>query len=629
MSASIRTGGGFGTAQIILALSIGVLVVFVAFPVILIFYTAFQDNNGNFNLVDMVSVLKQRETYQALLNSVIIASGTTIGSTVVGTFFAWLVTRTDLPYKRFMKGMFLVPFMLPSFIGALAWKMLLSPRAGYINRFFMDTFGFDGPIFNIYSYLGIVLVEIMYLFPFVFIQVCGALERMDPTLEESARISGAGLGTITRKITIPLVLPSILSGALLIMLYSMAHFGTVAVLGMENGIFNIPTLIYERIHQSAGSFDSIRTGTVLASILVVSAAVIIWTQNKILGKGRYQIIAGKSFRPMELKLRGLRIPLLVICVAYIGFTIVLPTAVIFLVGGLPTYGLPFTWENLSLANYKFILFEHKLTRDAIFNSVTLGLSAALITMFAGVMISYVIVKMKVRGKGILEFLGMLPFSVPGSVIALGVILAWSGKLFSIDSLYLAAAAALIVLFAAASFRRKKLWESKGLLAAAGIVTAFVLARLYGLLEVEMGIFSFRGPNLYNTVWIILVAYIARYMAFSLKANSAALEQVHDSLVEAARACGATMWQALKDIVLPLVRPGMLAAFFLIFLPSLRELTVSIMLYAPTTRTIGVAIYTLNEDGETVTSAALAGIALILIITGQTLINRFTAKHVKR
>lgn len=567
MSSAIKKVDHFGTAQLLLGLSVGILVVFVAFPVFLIFFNAFWNSETNtFNLIDVVNVLKEPSTYQALLNSVIIAAGTTTGCTIVGTFFAWLVTRTDLPWKRFMKGMFLIPFMLPSFIGALAWKMLLSPRAGYINRFFMDTFNLDDPLFNIYSYAGIIMVEIMYLFPFVFIQVCGALERMDPTLEESARISGAGLFTITRKITIPLVLPSILSGALLIMLYSMAHFGTVAVLGIENGIYNIPTLIYEKIHQSAGSFESIRTGTVLSTVLVFTAAFIIWLQNKVLAKGRFQIIAGKSFRPMELKLRGLRIPMMIFCILYIGFTIGLPTVVIFLVGGLPTYGLPFTWENLSLENYKFILFEHQLTKDAIFNSLTLGLSSALITMFAGVIISYVIVKMKVRGKGILEFLGMLPFSVPGSVIALGVILAWSGKF---------------------------------------------------------------GVNLYNTIWIILVAYIARYMAFSLKANSAALEQVHDSLVEAARACGATMWQALKDIVLPLVRPGMLAAFFLIFLPSLRELTVSILLYAPTTRTIGVAIYTLNEDGETVVSAALAGVTLILLVTGQTLINRFTARHSKR
>ncbi|WP_273079071.1 ABC transporter permease [Selenomonas felix] len=551
----------FGMAQVILFLAIAILVIVVAFPVLLILFNAFWVD-GSFNFSSALDILKEPETYQALLNSLIIASCTTVGSTIVGTFFAWLVTRTDLPHKTFMKGMFLVPFMLPSFIGALAWKMLLSPNAGFINQFFIDHFGFSAPIFNIYTYYGISGVEIMYLFPFVFIQVCGALERMDPTLEESARISGAGLFTITRKITIPLVLPSILSGALLIMLYSMAHFGTVAVLGIENGIYNIPTLIYERIHQSGGSFDAIRTGTVLATVLVVTAAFIIWLQRRILGSGHYQIIGGKSFRPMELKLRGLRYPLLIFCLAYIAFTILLPTAVIFLVGSLKTYGLSFALSNLSLDNYKFILFDYKVTRDAIFNSVTLGFTAAVITMFAGVMISYVIVKMKVRGKGILEFLGMLPFSVPGSVIALGVILAWSGQF---------------------------------------------------------------GINLYNTVWIILVAYIARYMAFSLKANSAALEQVHDSLVEASRACGATMWQSLRDVVLPLVRPGMFAAFFLIFLPSLRELTVSIMLYAPTTRTIGVAIYTLNEDGETVMSAALAGIALIIIIIGQTIINHFTKK----
>ncbi len=558
----MNTKSSFGVAQVILFLSIAILVIVVAFPVLLILFNAFWVED-HFNFSGAIEILKEPETFKALMNSLIIAGMSTIGSTIVGTFFAWLVTRTDMPHKRFMKSMFLVPFMLPSFIGAMAWKMLLSPNAGFINRFFMDNLGFDGPIFNLYSYYGISAVEVMYLFPFVFIQVCGALERMDPTLEESARISGAGLFTITRKITIPLVLPSILSGALLIMLYSMAHFGTVAVLGIENGIYNIPVLIYERIHQSGGSFESIRTGTVLATVLVISAACIIWAQRKILGSGHYQIIGGKSFRPMELKLRGLKYPLMFFCFAYIAFTIVLPTVVIFLVGGLSTYGLSFTPENLSLDNFKFILFEYDVTRDAIFNSVTLGLTAAIITMFAGVMISYVIVKMDVKGKGILEFLGMLPFSVPGSVIALGVILAWSGQF---------------------------------------------------------------GVNLYNTVWIILVAYIARYMAFSLKANSAALEQVHDSLVEASRACGATMWQSLKDIVLPLVKPGMFAAFFLIFLPSLRELTVSIMLYAPTTRTIGVAIYTLNEDGETVISCALAAIALIIIIVGQTVINHFTKKE---
>ena len=566
LNTGVKKRRSFGAAEVLLWVSVAILVIVVVVPVALIFFNAFWVD-GSFNIKDTLKILREPDTYEALINSLIIASGVTVMSTIVGTFFAWLVTRTDLPYKGFMKVLFLVPFMLPSFIGALAWKILLS-RAGYINNALRDVYeflGVDWPVFNIYSYTGIMAIETMYLFPFVFIQVSGALERMDPTLEESARISGASLFTITRKITIPLVMPSILSGALLIMLYSMAHFGTVAVLGIEAGIFNIPTLIYERIHQSAGNFASIRAGTVLATVLVFTAALIMWVQNRILSKGRYQIIGGKSFRPVEVKLRGLRVPLFVFCISYIAFTIALPTATIFLVGGLKTYGLPITWENLSLTNYYDVLFRTRQTQDAIWNSITLGLSAALITMFAGVIISYVIVKMKVRGKGILEFLGMLPFSVPGSVIALGVILAWSGKF---------------------------------------------------------------GINLYNTVWIILVAYIARYMAFSLKANSAALEQVHDSLIEAARACGAGMGQTLKDIVLPLVRPGMIAAFFLIFLPALRELTVSVMLYGTNTRTIGVEIYVLNEDGRTVESAALAGIALLIIVTGQTLIKRLTGVSAK-
>jgi iron(III) transport system permease protein len=554
----------WGAAEIVLFLSILILVVVVAIPVLLIFWNSFFVE-GTFNARDVVKILSQPDTYEALQNSVVIAAGVTLFSTIIGVFFAWLVSRTDLPLKETMKLLFIVPFMLPSFIGALAWKMLLSPRAGYINKFFMDLLGTEEPIFNIYGFLGIIAVETMYLFPFVFIQVCGALERMDPTLEESARISGAGLFTITRKITIPLIMPSILAGALLVALYSLAHFGVPAILGTEVGIYNIPTKIYEKIHQSAGSFQAIRTGTVLASILVIAAGIILYLQSLVLKSGRFQIIAGKSMRPMVLKLRGLRTPLLILSIAYIAVTVLLPTVTIFLAGFLKTYGLSFSAENMTWNNFTHILFKWKLTRDAIWNSLYLSLSAAFVTMLAGVMISYVIVKMKVRGKWLLEFLGVLPFSVPGTVIALGVILMWSGKF---------------------------------------------------------------GINLYNTAGIIFVAYIARYMAFSLKSNSAALEQVHDSLVEAARACGSTHWQAMKDIVLPLVRPGMVAAFFLIFLPALRELTTSVLLYGPTTRTIGVAIYTLNEDGETVYAAALSSIALLIIICGQLLIKRVTRSNLE-
>ena len=547
----------WGAAELVLFFSILILVVFVAVPVLLILWNAFSVD-GKLNLADLVKVLSEKDTYKALLNSVYIATGVTFFSTVIGVCFAWLIARTDLPLKNLMKVLFLIPFMLPSFIGALAWKMLLSPRGGYINVWFMNLFGLENPIFNIYGMSGIIAVETMYLFPCVFLQVSGALERMDPTLEEAARISGAGLPAITRKITLPLVTPSIVAGALLVALYSLAHFGVPSILGTEVGIYNIPTKIYEQIYQSGGSFNAIRVGTILSTILIVSAAVILWCQNLVLKKGRYQIIAGKSMRPMVLKLRGFKYPLLVLSILYILITVVLPTVTIFLVGGLKTYGLPMILKNLTWDNFKYILFSWQLTRDAIWNSIYISLGAATVTMLAGTMISYAIVKLKVRGKFILEFLGLLPFSLPGTVIALGVILMWSGKF---------------------------------------------------------------GINLYNTAGIIFVAYIARYMAFSIKSSSAALEQVSDSLEEASRACGATRWESLRHIVLPLIKPGMVSTFFLIFLPALRELTTSVLLYGPTTRTIGVAIYTLNEDGETVYAAALAAIALIIILFGELLIRR--------
>jgi iron(III) transport system permease protein len=551
----------FGAAELVLILSIIVLVVVVAIPILLIFWNAFTTADGKFNIKDVIWILSKPETYQALLNSVTIALGVTMLSTILGVFFAWLVTRTDLPFKGAMKLLFIVPFMLPSFIGAMAWKILLSPRGGYINVFFKNLLGIDKPLFNIYGMAGIIIVETMYLFPFVFLQVSGALERMDPTLEESAQISGIDLFTITRKITFPLITPSIIAGALLVALYSLSHFGVPAILGTEVGIYNIPTLIYQKIYASAGSFEAIRTGTVLASILVISAAIIMYLQNLVLKKGRYQIIAGKSMRPMLLKLRGFKIPLLIFSILYIAVTVLLPTVTVFLVGALKTYGLPLKLKHMTLENFKYILFSWKMTKDAIKNSVVLSLGAAFVTMLVGTMISYVIVKMKVKGKFILEFLGMLPFSVPGTVIALGVILTWSGRF---------------------------------------------------------------GVNLYNTAGIIFVAYIARYMAFALKSTSAALEQVHDSLEEASRSCGATHWQALKHIVLPLIKPGMVAAFFLIFLPALRELTTSVLLYGPTTRTIGVAIYALNEDGETVYAMALASIALVIIVLGEILIRKITS-----
>ncbi|MBR0248833.1 MAG: iron ABC transporter permease, partial [Synergistaceae bacterium] len=180
-----------------------------------------------------------------------------------------------------------------------------------------------------------------------------------------------------------------------------------------------------------------------------------------------------------------------------------------------------------------------------------SVTAGVVCMFLGVMIAYVINRIKPRGKNVLEILSILPYSIPGTVLAIGVILSWSGAIFKI--------------------------------------------------------------TLYNTVWIILVAYMARYLSFSMKSASASLQQVNSSLEEASRACGATHTESLRDITLPLIKPAMVSGFFLIFLPAMRELTTSILLYGPYSRTLGVQIFALRDAGMIPQAAALASVAIVLII----------------
>lgn len=534
------------------------LFVIVVIPVFMIIYNAFFFD-GNFDLALFKSVLIDKENISAMTNTVIIAFAVTIFGTIVGLFYAWLLGRSDIPCKGLMRALFVIPYMFPPFFGAMAWDMLLSARGGYVNEWIMSTFHLSLAPVDINSLGGIIFVEVSYYFPFVFMQVVSALERMDPTLEESARIAGARQGTVIRRITIPLVTPAISAGALLILISSLAHFGVPSILGFSKNIYTLPTMIYAFISRSGGSFEGIRQGAALSILLVVVVAIALVLQKVILSHGSYDIIKGKSMRPTLIKLRGAKYPLLLLSILTLVLIVVVPLVMIFLEAMVKAYGLPLIPENFTFDNYASILTS-QTTLDSIKNSMALSISAGIICMFLGVMIAYVITKIKPKGKEVLEVLSVLPYSIPGTVLAIGVILSWSGTL---------------------------------------------------------------GISLYNTLWIILVAYMARYLSFSMKSASASLQQVHPSLEEAARACGASHTQSLKDITLPLIRPAMVSGFFLIFLPAMRELTTSVLLYGPYTRTLGVQIYSLRDAGMIPQASALASIAIAIIIVCNAIVTWIT------
>lgn len=550
-------GKKFGLDKILTILCFVILFIVVIIPIFMIIYNAFFDQ-GKFDFALFTKVLVHKDNIGAMWNTIVIAFWVTVFGTIVGLFFAWLLGRSDIPMKGLMRGLFTIPYMFPPFFGAMAWDLMLSGRGGYVNTWLMQIFNLDKAPININSIWGIIFVEVSYYFPFVFMQVVSALERMDPTLEESARIAGAKQGYVIRKITLPLVLPAISSGALLILISSLAHFGVPQILGFSQNIFTLPSRIYDLINRS-GTFQGIREAAALSILLVVVVSIALVLQKAVLRSGSYDIIKGKSMRPTLIKLRGAKYPLLAFSILSLVAIVLVPLVMIFLVGLLKAYGLPLVLKNFSFRNYSLLL-KNPDVGTSIYNSLILSVVAGIVCMFLGVMIAYVINKIRPKGKEVLEIVSVLPYSIPGTVLAIGVILAWSGSL---------------------------------------------------------------GISLYNTLWIILVAYLARYLSFSMKSASASLRQVHSSLEEASRSCGASHMDSLKDITLPLIRPAMVSGFFLIFLPAMRELTTSILLYGPYTRTLGVQIFALRESGSIPQASALAAVAIILIIIIDTVVKRIT------
>ena len=348
------------------------LLIIVVIPIfMIIFNTFFSNNNGNwsFELTMFIRQMTDQKNLEAMFNTVSIALFATLFGTIMGVFYAWLLGRSDIPAKGLMRALFNIPYMFPPFLGAMAWDMLLNSRSGYLNRFLMSTFHLTKMPFEINSVWGIIFVEVSYFFPFVFMQVVSSLERMDPTLEECARIAGASQGTVIKKITLPLMKPAISAGALLILTSSLAHFGVPSILGYAKRIYTLPTRIYAIIYNAGGDFQGIREGAALSVMLVIVVSAALILQNVILSSGSYDIIKGKSMRPTLIKLRQAKIPLLIVSIFTLIIIVVVPLVMIVLMSFLKAYGLPIELGNFTFEQYEKVLFRGGGTIDSIKNSL--------------------------------------------------------------------------------------------------------------------------------------------------------------------------------------------------------------------------------------------------------------------
>lgn len=534
----------FACALFILAL--------VVYPLWQVFYRSFL-HQGVLSLQNYHKVFTYPTYYRALFNSIWISLTAAIFCMGLGTLLAFLVVRTDLPYKRALRTLIVLPYAMPSFFSAIAWIQLLGPQ-GYLTRFILNLVGWETAPWNIYSPAGIVFVLTVHYFVLVFITVAGALERMDPSLEEAARASGANTFRIIKEVTLPLMLPAILAGGLLAFIGSIANFGIPALLGMRARFFVLTTSIYYAL-----AIPDFALATALSGMLVMVALIFLTFQLRLQkGESKYTVIGGKSVHPAELRLRSRKTAIFLCTTGFVFLISIVPILSMFLTALLRYWGAPLVPTSFTFEHFAYILNLEAASR-AIFNSFFLAALAATVTMFVGTIISYMHVKAKIRGSRMLDVLATIPYAVPHTVIAIAVILAWS-----------------------------------------------------------------RPPvSLYGTLWIILAAYLAIYIPFAVRTTNSTLQQIHDSLEEAARVSGARLLRRLRDVILPLSRPGMIAGWILVFMPALRELTISILLYAHGTETIGVLVFNLQDGGYREIAAALATIVIVLLIAGNMLIRKLT------
>jgi iron(III) transport system permease protein len=490
-----------------------------------------------------VRAVSNRLYLQALLNSLVLGGWVGLLSIAIGVPLAWAVARTNLPAKSFVRLTASLAYISPPFLIAIAYVNLFSPNAGLINSFLRDVLGTPALTFNVFSMAGLVLVTVPHTFPFVYLLAVSALGAVDASLEESAQILGAGKLRTAFSITGPLVAPSILSGALVAFVNAIALFGSQAIVGLPARLFTLPTRIY-------ALFDfppQYGLASALSLILVAITVAALYLQRAYLARRSYVTLAGKGVRPQLIDLGRWRWPLLGFCAVVFLVAILLPYGALVAVSVSKSWGLAF-WQNLTLANFRFVLLEYDVTRRAIFNSLVLAVLSASLAALLGALIGWIDLRTRLPGRRFLDYVSLVPLGLPGIVMAVALIQFW----------------------------------------------------------LKMPV------PLYGTLAILLLAYTARYIPLGVRAANSALRQVDPSLEESARILGASWGTTWLEVTLPLIRPGLMAGWILVFVPAIQELSASILLFSSNSITLAVAVYNLYENGyiEPVAALALVNVAII-------------------
>ena len=512
---------------------------------------------GSFSLESFKRVYTYDLNWTALINTLVISGLTTLFGVILAFPLAFLVGRTDMYGKKFFRTLFVTTYMVPPYVGAMAWLRLLNPNAGVLNKFLMQIFNLPKAPFNIYTVGGIVWVLTCFYYPYAFITISRAMEKMDPSLEEASKISGASPLKTLMTITIPMMTPSIIAAGLLVFVASASAFGIPSIIGAPGQIYTVTTRIIDFVH--IGSDEGLNDAMVLAVFLMVIANIVLYITTFVIGKRQYITMSGKSTRPNIVELGKWRMPITIIISIFSFFVVILPFVTVALTSFTVNMGKPISLSNMSMSAWNKV-FSRASILSSTKNSIIAGLAAAFFGIMISCIMAYLLQRTNVKGKRIPDFLITLGSGTPSVTIALALIISMSGK-FKI--------------------------------------------------------------NIYNTLTIMIIAYMIKYMLMGMRTVVSAMSQVHPSLEEAAQISGANWLRMLKDVTLPLIGASIVAGFFLIFMPSFYELTMSTLLYSSNTKTIGYELYIYQTYHSQQVASALATAILLFVIIINYLLNKLT------
>ena len=523
------------------------LITFVVFPIFQVVKNSMYIN-GSWDFSNYIAIFSKRYFVQPLINSIVLGIYTATIGTIAGFIFAYALTRTPLPFKNFFRLTITFPIISPPFVVALA-AILLFGRAGSLTPWLKSLIG----NYSIYGLGGLVLVETIAYSPTAFLVLYGVLQAIDPSLEEASMDLGASWSKVFSTITLPLATPGIASAWLLVFIQSMADFGNPMVISGDFRVLSVQAYL-----QITGMYDLPR-GSTLAMLLLIPTITAFFLQKYWVSRKSYVTVTGK---PTGATVKNLdwyiKLPVYGVCLLYTGIVLLFYGTIVY--GSFQTlWGVN---PTLTLKNY-VEMFE--VGKDYLFDSVFLSSIATPITGILGMFIAYLIIRKKFIGRGLMEFISMLTFAVPGTVVGIGYILAFNQK---------------------------------------SILFPFILT---------------------GTAWIIIILLIFRDMPVGIRSGIAALQQIDPAIEEASTDLGADSNTTFRKITLPMIAPAFFSGLAYGFVKAMTAISAVIFVVSGKWNLITIAILGFVDNTQYARAAAMSIILIIIILIAlgviQFLVNR--------